>query len=186
MSLLLVLISVLQYFFQPEYFNRATAIVLIVLFVTLVFLFRNVISKTFWRIGLSTLVVSFLVNIYLNLAFYPSLLHYQALTEAAFYINKNNPTKMPVAQTGNVPQAMEFYLDQPLTNIDTDGTGPTPPRPYYLFASTDIIKGLKAKGWHIEPVKTFERYWISRLKPSFLNKATRSKEISYSELVIVR
>jgi hypothetical protein len=135
---------------------------------------------------MSTLLVSFIVNIYLNLAFYTSLLHYQALTEAARYINKNNPAKMPVAQTGNVPQAMEFYLDQPLININTDGAGPAPRTPYYLFASTDIIKGLQARGWHIEPVKTFEQYWISRLKPQFLNKATRGKALTYSELVIVR
>jgi hypothetical protein len=35
-------------------------------------------------------------------------------------------------------------------------------------------------------VETFERFWVSRLKPAFLNKATRGKELSYSELVIVR
>ena len=50
----------------------------------------------------------------------------------------------------------------------------------------DIIQHLQAKGWHIQPVKTFERYWISRLKPRFLNRSTRSKELTYSELVIVK
>ncbi len=186
LDLMLIIVAALQYFFQPESFNRVTAVGLIILVVALGFFLRNVTCKAFWRIGISTLFVSFIVNIYLNLAFYPSLLHYQALTEAALYINKNNPTRMPVLQSGDVPFAMEFYLDQPLTNINTDGTGTIPPKPYYLFASTDIIKGLQAKGWHIEPVKTFERYWISRLKPKFLNKATRSKELTYSELVIVR
>lgn len=186
MGLMLGVVTALQYFFQPEAFNRVTAAGLVILLVTLVFFIREVNGKAYWRIGLSTLLVSFIVNIYLNLAFYPSLLHYQALTEAALYINKNNPTKMPVLQSGDVPFAMEFYLDQPLTNINTDGTGTIPPKPYYLFASTDIIKGLQAKGWHIEPVKTFEQYWISRLKPQFLNKATRSKTLTYGELVIVR
>ena len=110
----------------------------------------------------------------------------QALTQAAFYINENNPDKLPVVQSGDVPFAMEFYLDQPLTNINADGTGPTPPKPYLLFAQTNVINGLKAKGWQMQPVKTFERYWISRLTLDFLNKATRSKELTYSELVIVR
>jgi len=186
MGLMLVMVAALQYFFQPESFNRITAAGLIILVIALGFFLRNVTGKAFWRIGIGTLFVSFIVNIYLNLAFYPSLLHYQALTEAALYINKNNPAKMPVLQSGDVPFAMEFYLDQPLTNINTDGTGTIPPKPYYLFASTEIIKGLQVKGWHTEPVKTFERYWISRLKLSFLNKATRSKQLSYSELVIVR
>ena len=89
-------------------------------------------------------------------------------------------------QSGDVPFAMEFYLDQPLINIGTDGSGATPQKPYLLFAQTNIINGLKTKGWQIEHVKTFERYWISRLKPGFLNKNTRSKELTYSELVIVR
>jgi 4-amino-4-deoxy-L-arabinose transferase-like glycosyltransferase len=185
MGLLLILVAALQYFFRPEAFNWVTASILIVLLIGLIVLPGKITSKAFWRIGLSTLLVSFIVNVYLTQAFYPSLLHYQALTEAALYINKNNPEKIPVVQTGNVPEAMEFYLDQPLITINTDGTGTIPPKPYYLFASTDIIKGLQAKGWHIQPVKTFERYWISRLKPKFLNKATRSKELSYSELVIV-
>ena len=93
---------------------------------------------------------------------------------------------MQVAQSGDVPFAMEFYLDQPLTNINTDGTGPQLAKPYLLFAQTDIINALKAKGWQMQHVKTFERYWISRLKPAFLNKDTRKKELTYSELVIVR
>jgi hypothetical protein len=139
-----------------------------------------------WRIAIKTLIVSFIVNLYLNWSFYPSLLHYQALTQAAFYINQNNPDKLPVVQSGDVPFAMEFYLNQPLTSINPDGTGTQPHKPYLLFAQTDIINSLKAKGWQIQPVKTFERYWISRLKPAFLNKNTRTKELTYSELVIVK
>jgi hypothetical protein len=184
--ILLVLIIMLHYFFQPEAFNRVTGVILLVLVLLLLFLPPAITNKAYWRIGLSTLLVSFIVNLYLNLAFYPSLLHYQALSQAAFYINKNNPDKLPVVQSGDVPFAMEFYLDQPLTNISTDGNGPTPPKPYLLFAQTDVINGLKAKGWQMQPVKIFERYWVSRLKPDFLNKATRGKELTYSELVIVR
>jgi 4-amino-4-deoxy-L-arabinose transferase-like glycosyltransferase len=184
--LLLVIIVVLHYFFQPETFNWITGAILLVLLILLLFLPKAITSKTFWRIGFSTLLVSFIVNLYLNLAFYPSLLHYQALTQAALWINKNNPDKLPVVQSGDVPFAMEFYLDQPLTNIGTDGSGPTPPKPYLLLAQTDVINGLKAKGWQMQPVKTFERYWISRLKPQFLNKATRGKALTYSELVIVK
>jgi len=91
-----------------------------------------------------------------------------------------------VVQSGDVPFAMEFYLNEPLTSINPDGSGSQPPKPYLLVAQSDIINDLKAKGWQIQHVKTFERYWISRLKPAFLNKNTRSKELTYSELVIVR
>ena len=184
--LLLIIVVALHYFFQPEAFNWITGAILFVLLILLLFLPKAVTSKAFWRIGFSTLLVSFVINLYLNLAFYPSLLHYQALTQAALWINKNNPDKLPVVQSGDVPFAMEFYLDQPLINIGTDGSGTPPPKPYLLFAQTDVINGLKAKGWQMQPVKTFERYWISRLKPQFLNKSTRSKALTYSELVIVK
>jgi 4-amino-4-deoxy-L-arabinose transferase-like glycosyltransferase len=185
-SILLVLIAALHYFFRPEAFNWVAGAILSMLLLLLLFLPRAIASKAYWRIGFSTLLISFIVNLYLNLAFYPSLLHYQALSQAAMWINKNNPSKLPVAQSGDVPFAMEFYLDQPLTNINVDGTGSTPPKPYLLFAQTDVINGLKAKGWKMQPVKIFERYWVSRLTLGFLNKATRSKELTYSELVIVR
>ena len=185
-ALLLGLIIVLQYFFRPAAFNWLTESILLCLLISLPSLPKAISNKGYWKIGFSTLLVSFIVNLYLNLAFYPSLLHYQALTQAALYINKNNPAKLPVVQCDDVPFAMEFYLDQPLININTDGTGPMPPKPYYLFAGTDVIDALKAKGWRVQPVKTFERYWVSRLTPAFLNKETRAKELTYGELVIVR
>jgi 4-amino-4-deoxy-L-arabinose transferase-like glycosyltransferase len=185
-SILLVVIAVIHYFFRPDAFSWSTGIILLALLLLLLFLPRTITTRVYWCIGFSTLLVSFIINLYLNLAFYPSLLHYQALSQAALWINKNNAGKLPVAQSGDVPFAMEFYLDQPLTSINTDGTGNTPPKPYLLFAPTDIINGLKAKGWQVQPVKTFERYWVSRLKLDFLNKATRSKALTYSELVIVK
>jgi 4-amino-4-deoxy-L-arabinose transferase-like glycosyltransferase len=185
-GILLGALIALHYFFRPEAYNWLTGGVLMVLLIALWYLPRRVAARAYWRIGFSTLLASFIVNLYLNLAFYPSLLQYQALSQAAFFINKNNPDKLPVAQSGDVPFAMEFYLDEPLTNIGPDGSGPAPPKPYLLFAQTDVIDGLKAKGWQILPVKTFERYWISRLKPQFLNRATRGKALTYSELVIVK
>jgi 4-amino-4-deoxy-L-arabinose transferase-like glycosyltransferase len=185
-GLLLVLIAAVHFFFRPEVFGWLTGAILLILLAALLFLPKSISRKAYWRIGFSTLLASFIVNLYLNLAFYPSLLHYQAGSEAAMWINKNYINKLPVAQSGDNPFLIEFYLDQPLVNINPDGTGAIPPRPFLLIAQTDVINGLKAKGWQIQPVETFERFWVSRLKPAFLNKATRGKELSYSELVIVR
>lgn len=185
-STLLMVIVALQYFFRPAAFNWITGIILIVPLGASLFLPRAIAFKAYWRIGFSTLLVSFVVNLYLNLAFYPSLLHYQSGSEAAMWINKNNSRDLPVTQSGDNPFAMEFYLDKPLININTDGTGLLPPKPFLLLAQPEVINGLKTKGWHMHPVKTFQRYWISRLKLTFLNKSKRSRELTYSELVIVR
>lgn len=183
---LLVVVAALQYFFQPEALSWSTGLTLIALLILLIFLPKSISAKAYYRIGFSTLLISFIVNLYLNLAFYPSLLHYQAGSEAAMWINKNNPSKLPVAQSGDNPDAMFFYLDQPLTNINADGTGQTPPKPFLLLAQTDVINGLVAHGWRMDTVKTFDRFWISRLSLKFLNRSTRNNELTHSQLVIVR
>jgi len=183
--LLLTVVITLQYFFLPEALSWSTGLILIALLVLLVTLPRSISTTAYYRIGFRTLLISFIVNLYLNLAFYPSLLHYQAGSEAAVWINKNNPSKLPIAQSGDNPDALAFYLDQPLTNINTDGTGKIPPKPFLLLAQTEVINGLAAHGWHMDTVKTFDRYWISRLNLKFLNRSTRKKELTYSQLVIV-
>lgn len=184
---MLLVIATLHYFFRPEAFNWVTGAILAMFLPALFFLPRIVSHSVVWRIGLLSVLVSFIVNLYLNMAFYPSLLKYQALSEAAFWINGHNPTNLPVAQVSDTPPfAMEFYLGQPLNNISPDGTGPLPAKPFYLLTTDDILDKLKAKGWQLEPVQTFPGFWISRLKPAFLNKATRGKELTNNRLVIVR
>jgi len=48
-----------------------------------------------------------------------------------------------------------------------------------------LMNTLSAKGWTIKPVKTFERYWVSRLTPAFLNKATRQQQLTPMQVVVV-
>jgi len=184
--LLLLVICVLHYFFQPENLSVLTAIVLATLLLALFFLPQTITHNPISKIILRTLITSFIVNIYLNKVFYPALMYYQTGSEAAMWINKNNPKKLPVVQISDeYMTATEFYIDQPITSINPDGTGPVPSQPFLLYASQSIINDLTAKGWHIQPVKTFQRYWVSRLKPSFLNKATREKELTTVEVVFV-
>ncbi|HEX3383984.1 MAG TPA: glycosyl transferase, partial [Mucilaginibacter sp.] len=187
-AVLIIMVSViaaLQYFFRPDALNWVTVILFIIVFIALFSWPRFVSRSSLWRLGLSSVLVSFIVNLYLNLAFYPSLLHYQALSEAAFWINRHNTAKLPVAQVGDMPPfAMKFYLDQPLNNISSGGT--LPPKPFYLLSTDNTLVNLKAKGLQVQPIKSFPGFWISRLKPAFLNKATRQKELTNYQLVIVR
>jgi 4-amino-4-deoxy-L-arabinose transferase-like glycosyltransferase len=185
--LLLVIICVLHYFYRPETFNVVIGICLLILFLALLFLPKAVTSGTISKVVLQTLLLSFIINIYLNTVFYSSLLHYQAGSEAAMWINTHNPEKLPVVQIDDdYVSAMNFYSDAPFTNIYADGTGQKPKAPFILYASADIVKNLTAKGWQIQSIKTFDRYWVSRLKPSFLNKATRAKELTQMDVVIVK
>ena len=185
-AILLTAICALQYFFRPDAFSWVLAAILIALFIATLILPKSVTQSIYSQVGMHTLLLSFIVNLYLNLAFYPALLKYQAGSEAAMWINKNNPQKMAVGQISDIPYAMQFYLDQSLANLNAAGNGELPPKPFLLLASPDEIKTLTTLHWNIQPVKSFPFYWISRLKPDFLNKATRDKVVVNDELVIVR
>ncbi|GAA4334924.1 hypothetical protein GCM10023149_42550 [Mucilaginibacter gynuensis] len=185
-SLLLLVIIALQYFFRPDDFTWPVILLEVILLSALVILPKK--ASTIWyeRIGYGTILISLIVNVYLNLAFYPSLLKYQAGTEAALWINKNNPQKLPVLQSGDDSNfAMEFYLDEPMTTINADGSGNIPKGQFIFYAPDDIINGLKAKGWQMQTIQSFKRYWITRLKPKFLNKATRDGELTEMKVVVV-
>ena len=81
--------------------------------------------------------------------------------------------------------AMDFYSDQPVIAINANGTGPLPKTPFLFYAPQTLINTLSSKGWALKPVKTFERYWVSRLTPAFLIKATRQQQLTPVQVVLV-
>ena len=184
--LMLLAVCALQYFFNPQIFSWVTAISISILFLLMmVFPYEadnSIIPKIIYR----TAIASFIVNLYLNLSFYPSLMKYQAASEAAMYIDKNNHNHIPVVVLGDdYVTAFEFYIDAPVTKIDADGKGELPSKPFILYAPVSVVNGLTKKGWVIETLSTYQRYWVSRLKGAFLNKNTRPKELTATEVVMV-
>ncbi|GAB2982971.1 hypothetical protein GCM10027049_19810 [Mucilaginibacter puniceus] len=184
--LMLAALTALQHFFNPKVFSDPTRLSLFILFFGFLFLPQKLTKDPIQQIIFRTLLASFVVNLYLNQVFYTSLAHYQAGSEAAVWINQNNKNNLPVAQIDDFyATAMEFYSDKPVINLGLDGTGAAPAGQFILYAPSDIIAGLNAKGWNTRPLKKFDRYWVSRLKPAFLNEATRDSELSSAEVVLV-
>jgi 4-amino-4-deoxy-L-arabinose transferase-like glycosyltransferase len=183
-ALLLLVVCVLHCFYQPETFTVAIGVVLFSLLMGLLFLPQAITANVLSKIFLRTLLASFLVNIYLNTIFYSSLLHYQAASEAAMWINQHNPEKLTVVQMDDdFVSAMNFYIDAPIITIKGDTIYPA--KPFLLYATADQVKDMAAHGYKVKLLQTFQRYWISRLKYAFLNKATRAKELTETEVVMV-
>ena len=183
--LMLSAIAALQFFFQPD-IGESVLIGLIVSILPLVWLPSKISGNAISKIITSTAIASFIVNLYLNKAFYPALMHYQAGSEAAVWINQNNPDKLPIVQISDeYMTAMDFYSDQPVIAINANGTGPLPKTPFLFYAPQTLINTLSSKGWALKPVKTFERYWVSRLTPAFLIKATRQQQLTPVQVVLV-
>ncbi|MCQ6960269.1 ArnT family glycosyltransferase [Mucilaginibacter aquariorum] len=183
---LLLAIGALHYFFKPEVFSWHMAFALFIWLGVLLILPGNFVNTDYRQTAFRTLIVAFVVNVYLNFSFYPSLLKYQAGSEAAVWINNNNPTNLPVVQSwedANYP--MEFYLNQPIIVVGEDGSGKLPTAPFIFYGPATVASSFTAKGYKVEHLASFQRYWVSRLKPAFLNKATRDKLVTNMEVVRV-
>ena len=188
-ALMLLLVITLQYYFRPDSFNWMLGAILTLFVIALIILPGGLSLKWYQKTAIQTIMASAIVNLYLNLAFYPSLLKYQSGSEAAVWINHNNPAKLPVVQSIHINDygyPLEFYLDQHLYTIDAAGNGKLPKKPFLMYAYADNIEALRAKGWEIVPVKTFDRYWITKLKPAFLNYQTRRQTLEQIQLVQVK
>jgi len=182
--LLLLVVGLLHYFYRPETFTLTIGICLFILLLALALLPQLITNQIIPRIILRTLLASFTINLYLNTVFYTSLLHYQSGSEAAMWINQHNPQKLPVVQIkDDYVSAMNFYSDAPVITVDAGER--LPPAPFILYADAGTIKNLSANGLPLQPLKTYQRYWISRLIPAFLNRSTRSKELTEMEIVMV-
>ncbi len=184
--LLLLTLGVLHYFFRPGFFSWLTLGTLSVLFILMLLFPEEISYSSIQKIVYRTIIASFIVNLYLNLSFYPSLMHYQAASDAALWVNNNNPQNLPVIELkDDYAPGFEFYTNKSVDTINTDGNGNIPATPFLLYAPANVIQSLQAKGWDLTILNTFQRYWVSRLKPSFINKATRQKELVTTEVVRV-
>lgn len=184
--LMLVTIALLAYYFKPE-IPILLVVILAGLLVLIVLIPGYIHNDAITRSIIRTLIGAFIVNLYLNLAFYPSLLKYQSGSEAAFIINQQNKSYLPVAQLNvGYDFPLAFYSNMPLITIDSTTSRALPPKPFYLYSYKSTITELKAAGWQMQEVAALPNYWISRLKPAFLNHNTRGSAIDTVKVVIVR
>ena len=183
--LILTAVGLLEYFFLPVAFKWPVIILLVSIYILLVFLPDIVGDTPIKKIVAGTVIATFIVNLYLNLLFYPSLLQYQGSSSVAQWINKTNPKNYPVMQSGeDYLWPMQFYLNQPVTTLDTTH-GNRPANTFLLYASVDFVNKLTTKGWRLQETYETQSYNVSRLKPIFLNSRTRKTAITEMQVVLV-
>jgi hypothetical protein len=184
--LVMIVLGALEYIFAPGYFKWPVITLICLLYVVMVFLPDAVSEQSLQKLLLATAVASFIVNVYLNLAFYPSLLRYQGGSMAAEWINNyNNTTNYPVIQCEENNWPMEFYLNGTLRTVIPDTAKNAPAGTCLLYASPDALKKLHANGWSYFPVYHVNNYPVTRLKMPFLNARIRRKALTSMEIVMV-
>ncbi|MCO5945844.1 ArnT family glycosyltransferase [Mucilaginibacter flavidus] len=184
-SLMLLGLIALHYFFRPGVFSLYTAATLGMLLAMLIFYNFFIGLPGYQKITIRTVLCTFIVSLYLNLSFYPSLMKYQAGSEAASWINANNKHNLPVAELKDYNTApFEFYNNKPVALITIDKSN-LPLTPFLLYAKAAELPALKAKGLKTITLATFKRYLITRLNFKFINKETRDKELEEMSVVEV-
>lgn len=180
-----LILALLHYYFRPEDISVLTITALagcLILF-SVVSWNPHFDGKT--KILFQTSTVVFFVNFYFNLAYYPKLLTYQSDSTAAIWINSNNPRRLPLVQILNgTSYAMPFYANQ-LVYPSFLGDK-LPAKPYLIFGDKEAIDELRQKGEKVTSLKTFERFRITMVNKTFLNRKTRHDAVKLSELVLIR
>src|SRR6201996_4533969 len=183
-GIMMLVVCAIEFFFFPVFPWPVIAVVSL-LYIAMVLLPDIVGDGVIPKIIITTVIASFIVNLYLNLAFYPTLVKYQGGSEAAFWLNRPTTHKYPVMQCETDAWPMEFYLNSQLIYFNPDTVKAIPKNTFYVYASPDVIKRLTAKGWKMQEVYEQQRYKITRLKPAFLNRKTRKKELEDMQIVEV-
>jgi len=186
-GLMLLAVLLLNHFFNPEVFSLYTAATLTLVLLMLIFYHQTIGIYGYQKLAIRSVLVSFIVNLYLGLSFYPSLMKYQAGSEAAFWINSHNQRNLPVAVTelnDDDETPFTFYCNQPITLIKNNGKD-TVAKSYLLYLKKDELNGLTKKGIRFNTLSTFKRYPVTRLTTSFPDKNTRAKDLTEMALIEV-
>lgn len=184
-GLMVLVILVLNYFFEPQMFFSAYIALECVLFVALIVILKQKLY-TVKKLVISCVMISFMVNIYLNLSFYPSLVKYESGTEIAFFINRNFAKNSQIyTSINNNSDALMFSLDKNLKLINLEKSNLNFKKPILFVGSATDIDNLKSQNLKIREIKTFSDFHITTLNASFINNQTRKNSLELKHLVWV-
>ncbi|MES2828301.1 MAG: glycosyltransferase family 39 protein [Bacteroidota bacterium] len=183
-GILIVLGIAVQYLFAAK-ISYPTYIWFLLIIALTVYVAR--ISRDRFSIFFVTCGTMFILNIYFNLAYYPSLVKYQADSEAAMWLNTNNPKNLTIVkEVNNYAYAIDFYAEAPVYDYHPGDESELPAKPYILYAESAKIKEMLNNGVAMDRIKSFGSYRITRMKLKFLNSSTRKLALDSAEIVLIK
>ncbi len=185
-SILLLLSAgvILLYIYYADNMNRVLLIMLLIGFVLVLVLPKKLLSNSKERLIAKGVLLSIIINLYLNIYLYPSLLTYQSGSEAAFFANKNYKD-VPVVEINNFSWPLEFYINAPVYLLDSSKFD-LPRKPYLIYMASAGIDLLTLKGIQYTAIKKFKDFKISQLSLSFLSKKKRENTLLEYQLLLVK
>jgi len=125
------------------------------------------------------------INVCLNLMVYPLILHYQAGSEVAFFINKAYPG-VPFRQEGGYSYALSFYSRSREIFTGTSAGSFLGEKLVYKTGSGINLAGPDFPGASTKiPLKPFYNYHTTKLSLPFLFWKTRAHTLEKSDLLLL-
>ena len=171
-----IILMVFPFASIPKYVGAMAALCLVIL----VFLFYQK-SKmpAVLRVSFFTIIG---INIFLNTAFYPTLLPFQKGSAFAKYINENNIDKNKVVLLSeNIGHSFHFYSQHiyPIKSSAQIQSGDL------VIAKMDSLSVLQLKFNNCKVIKQVNSFAVTGLTLPFINPSTRNKELDPYVLVSV-
>lgn len=136
----------------------------------------------FYRIITVSAFAAIILNMVMNIHFYPSLLKYQAGSEMAKLIKQENiPTDNIYKLSERYTWSMDFYNQNPVTISSIEGIRGK--SDIWIYATDEELKELSQNGFDWDQQYTKVDFRITRLQAKFLDPATRRKVLNKMHLI---
>ncbi|MBT8320401.1 MAG: glycosyltransferase family 39 protein [Eudoraea sp.] len=137
------------------------------------------------KIITTALLSAILLNLSLNISFYPSLLKYEAgATMAELVKEKDIPVDRIYKLSERHTWALDFYNREPVKITSAELV--TDMNDVWVYATDKELEILKEKGMHWEEQYSADQFRITRLQARFLNPQTRNQVIRKRHLVYLK
>lgn len=179
--LLAALVSV-HILYKPG--NTVLFIILLLSILVVIALLNRVPASKLYKALLTSGFVVLGLNVYLNLVFYPSLLRYQAGSEAAYFINRYYPQHKVYALRMSHNYALDFYLQGEKQNIENLSERERVKKPALLLLRQEERAAIPATV-SLTFIRSFADFPVTRLDLEFVNAATRPARLKQYYLYLL-
>ncbi|MBA4168076.1 MAG: hypothetical protein H0X41_11145 [Chitinophagaceae bacterium] len=129
------------------------------------------------KIVFATSLILLSVNYYVNRDFYPALLGYQAESQVAHFMKRNNIPADQIVFVGDVQSVADIILHRVTSIVPVDSVTASKVANKYVFASPEGQKKIDSVGLKYAVIAEFEDFPVTRLTGKFINRKTRFKEV---------
>lgn len=134
------------------------------------------------RIVTLTVVGSVMLNLVMNLHFYPRLLEYQGGSNMAEWVKEKELPKDRIYKVSERHTwAMDFYLRKPIQRITLDGLREM--QDVWVYADDAELERLRESGVRWDKSHSVDQFRITRLQARFLNPKTRMRVVNSMHLL---